>query len=293
MRTPSTFTQVKWDEKSVWTARSPCGVRSVHADSARNTWGSVKTSNIVQSVLEGLCGGFWPWAQTVKEGYPLTWDESRQMQLSPEKEEFLNRQLEHEVSLNRVSPYFGTELLPGMYCMLNYVVPKPHTNDWRLVNDLSTGPFSLNSMVDCQGVTGFPLDSLVQLRDLLMKNHRLNPGKRFVVWKSDIAEGYRICPMHVLWQLKQAMRVKGRLRIDQVNVFGGSGSGAIFILLNSLVAWIAKYKELVDCLVYVDNSFGVDEEGAFEWYEPYNEVYPSQQTQLLKLWDRVGIPYKK
>jgi len=174
----------------------------------------------IQSVLEGLRGGFWPWASTIKEGYPLTWDESRQMQLSLEKEEFLNRQLEHEVSLDRVSPDFGTELLPGMYCMPNYVVPKPHTDDWRLVNDLSAGPFSLNSMVDCQGVTGFPLDSLAQLGELLMRNHSLNPGKRFVVWKSDIAEVYRICPMRILWQLKQAMRVKGRLRINRVNVFG-------------------------------------------------------------------------
>ena len=45
--------------------------------------------------------------------------------------------------------------------------------------------------------------------------------------------------------------------------------------------------------MYVDDSFGVDEEGAFEWYELYNEVYPSQQTWLLRLWDRVGIPHKK
>ena len=247
----------------------------------------------VESVLEGLREGFWPWASTVKEGYPLTWDESKQMTLTPEKEEFLNKQLEHEVNFDRMSQDFGMELLPGMYCMPNYVVPKPHTDNWRLVNDLSAGLFSLNSMVDRQRITGFPLDNLAQLGELLMKNHRLNPGKCFVIWKSDVAEVYRICPMHVLWQLKQAIRIRGKLRIEQVNVFGRSGSGVIFILLNALVAWIAKYKELIECLIYVDDSFGVNEEGAVEWYELYDEDYTFQQARLLKLWDKIGIPHKK
>jgi len=135
----------------------------------------------VSSILEGLHEGFWPWATTVKEGYPITWDESKHIQLSLEKEEFLTKQLEHEVSLNRMSQEFGTELLPGMYCMPNYVVPKPHLIDWHLVNDLSAGLFSLNSMVDHQSVTSYPMDNLAQLGELLLKNRRQNPGKRFVV----------------------------------------------------------------------------------------------------------------
>jgi len=99
--------------------------------------------------------------------------------------------------------------------------------------------------------------------------------------------------MHVLWQIKQAIRVQGRLRIERVNVFRGSASGAIFIALNALVAWIAKYKDLIEALIYVDDSFGVEEEGIVERYEPYGESYPSRQTHLLKLWDKIGIPHKK
>jgi len=148
-------------------------------------------------------------------------------------------------------------------------------------------------MVDHQKITGFLLDNLAQLGELLMRNHHSKPGKHFVIWKSDIAEAYQICPMHVLWQLKQAMRIHGRLRIDQVNVFGGLGSGAIFIFLNTLMAWIAKYKEMIECLIYMDDSFGVNEEGRLEWYGLYDESYPVQQAQLLKLWDKVGIPHKK
>jgi len=165
--------------------------------------------------------------------------------------------------------------------------------DWRLVNDLSAGSFSLTSMVDHQLVTSYPMDNLAQLGELLMKNHHQNSGKCFVVWKSDIREAYRICPMHVLWQIKQAIRIQGRLRIEQVNMFGGSASEAIFIALNTLVAWIEKYEELIESLVYVDDSFRVEEEGMVERYELYEESYPTSQAHLLKLWDKVGIPHKK
>ena len=50
----------------------------------------------VDSVLEGLRGDFWPWVSTTKEGYPLMLDESKVVYLSPEKEELLVKQLEHD-----------------------------------------------------------------------------------------------------------------------------------------------------------------------------------------------------
>jgi hypothetical protein len=213
--------------------------------------------------------------------------------LSEEKEEFLMQQIEHERSLERMSQPFEGGLLPGMYCMPNYVVPKPHSAGWRLVNDLSAGTYSLNSMVDRQCIAGFPLDNLSHLGELLMRKRKENPGKRFVVWKSDVAEAYRICPMHVLWQLKQIVKLKDELMVDRVNVFGGSGSGPIFISVNSLVAWIAKYVREIEDLIYVDDSFGVEVEGETELYLPYEEQYPRQQTRLLILWDELGIPHKQ
>ena len=45
--------------------------------------------------------------------------------------------------------------------------------------------------------------------------------------------------------------------------------------------------------MYVDDSFGVEEEGVVAKYEPYNKVYPLQQTRLLELWDELGIPHKQ
>jgi hypothetical protein len=246
----------------------------------------------VESVLEGLSNGFWPWASTNMEGYPLTHDESKHVALTAEKEEFISAQIKHEQVMDRMSNGFGQELLPGMYCMPQYVVPKPHTDGWRLVNDLSAGPYSLNSMVDRRYISGYPLDNLSHFGELLLRRRKEEPNVNFLAWKSDIAEAYRICPMHKLWQIKQVVRLQGELMVDRVNVFGGSGSGPIFISVNALVAWVAEHEREVVDLVYVDDSFGVEVVGRTTYYPPYNESLPTQQTKLLELWDQIGIPHK-
>ena len=247
----------------------------------------------VESVLDGLRFGFWPWAVTNRQGYPLTHDESREVYLTEEKELFVLDQIKHEQELHRVSEPFGKILLLGMYCMPYYVVPKPHSTGWRLVNDLSAGAYSLNSMVDHQFVTGYPLDNLSHFGELLLRKRREKPGVVFVAWKSDVSEAYRLCPMHELWQLKQVVRIGGELVVDRVDMFGGCGSGPIFISVNSLVAWVAVEQREIDDLEYVDDSFGVDEEGNMVLYVPYGVEYPAQQARLLELWDEIGIPHKQ
>ena len=47
--------------------------------------------------------------------------------LTPKKQTFLSEQIQHEQSLERMSQAFGDDLLPGMYCMPHYVMPKPHS----------------------------------------------------------------------------------------------------------------------------------------------------------------------
>jgi len=244
-------------------------------------------------VLKGLKFGFWPWAVTNREGYPLTHDESKEIYLTDEKRGFVLEQIKHEQDLERVSKEFGRELLPGMYCMPHYVVPKPHTTNWRLVNDLSAGPFSLNSMVEHQFVTGYPLDNLAHFGELLLKKRHEKPGVQFVAWKSDVSEAYRLCPMHELWQMKQVVRIEGNLVVDRVNMFGGSGSGPIFISVNSLVGWIAREKREVEVLEYVDDSFGIEEECNRSIYTPYDDKFPMQQVRLFQLWDKIGVPHKR
>jgi hypothetical protein len=176
-----------------------------------------------------------------------------------------------------------------------HAVPKPNSSDLRMVTDHSAGPFSLNSMVDHDLVTGYPLDTLTHLGEMLISHHLSTfDGRKTVIWKSDIAEAYRLMPLHPHWQLKQVNTVDGLRYVDRNNPFGNSSSAAIFISFNSLVAWIAKRKRGIQNLTtYIDDSSGFDYEDDLLFYEPYDSLFPRHQTLLLCLWDELGIPHKR
>ena len=154
----------------------------------------------VKSVCAGLREGFWPWADTMQEGYPETHDESRPMPSNEAHANFIREQCFKERSKGYYSPPFGRDLLPGMYSMPIHVVPKPHSDDFRLVTDHSAGRFSLNSMVDHSKVTGFPLDNMRHLGEMLFDVRRSIGNSPLTLWKSDIADAYRLLPMSPLWQ---------------------------------------------------------------------------------------------
>ncbi len=172
----------------------------------------------VHSVCDGLRFGFWPWAKTLRPDYPKELDLSRSVRLDPARLEFLSEQLDHEQHEGRYSASFGSRLLPGMYCMPIFVVLKPHSDKFQLVNDHSASKQSLNGMIDHNSVVGYPMDNLAQFGDMLAALRLDNPDllgpQALSVWKSDIAEAYRLCPVHPVWQLKQAAQIDGQYYID-------------------------------------------------------------------------------
>ena len=174
-----------------------------------------------------------------------------------------------------------------------HTVPKPHSEDLRLVTDHSAGPFSLNSMIDHTCVTGFPLDNMHHLGEMLLNTRRSIGNVLLTLWKSDIADAYRLLPVHPLWQAKQIVTVDGERYVDRNLAFGSSASCGIFISFNSLVAWIAKNERGLEYLAdYVDDSSGCDLAGDCLFYKPYGKDMPRHQTVLLQLWDELGIPHK-
>jgi hypothetical protein len=179
-----------------------------------------------------------------------------------------------------------------------YAVPKPHSTDLRLVNDHSASHFSLNSMVDHDRVTGFPMDNLAQFGEQLVELRQSKPDliepDDVVAWKSDIAEAYRICPLHPFWQVKQGVCVASNFHVDRCVAFGNSASPAIFIAFNSLVTWIAKYKRGIPFIItYLDDSSGCTWKDDITFYSPYNKYLPTPQARLLSLWDEIGVPHKE
>ena len=247
----------------------------------------------VRSVCAGLRDGFWPWADTLREDLPSTHDESRPTPSDVRQADFIRDQCLKERHKGYFSRSFGTDLLPGMYSMPIHAVPKPNSEDLRLVTDHSAGPFSLNSMIDHSEVTGYPLDNMRHLGEMLLDVRRSVGDVPMTLWKSDIADAYRLLPMSPFWQIKQINTVDGQRYVDRHMAFGSSASAGIFISFNSLVAWIAKKEIGIPYLAnYMDDSSGCNLLGDTCFYEPYKIEMPRDQYRLLMLWDAIGIPHK-
>lgn len=150
----------------------------------------------VDSVITGLRKGFWPFAD-IPAYYPDTHDASNKIPDDPVQAEFLRTQRDIELSKNRYSPGFDS-LLPGMYAMPLHAVPKDEGTSLRLVTNHSKEPFSLNSMIDKIDMGSFPLDNMKHLGSFIITLHRLAPEEELILWKSDVAEAYRLIPMHPL-----------------------------------------------------------------------------------------------
>jgi hypothetical protein len=162
-----------------------------------------------------------------------------------------------------------------------------------MVINQSAGPFAPNTMIKRDDIKGFPLDNMTHLGEGLLTRHRAKPDQRLVLFKSDVAEAYRLLPMHPLWQIKQIVTIDGERDVDRNNCFGGRGSPGIYISFDGLVTWIArKVKLILDVWTYMDNSFGIDDEGNMMWYQPYEKHMPANQVKLLSLWDELRIPHE-
>ena len=101
-----------------------------------------------KSLCNSFQEGFWPWADTHhNDMYPVTWDHSFRPPKSEKEATFINTQRDVEIAAGCFSPFFGKQLLPGMYSTPIHSVPKLHTKKLCLVTNHSTGEFSLNSMI--------------------------------------------------------------------------------------------------------------------------------------------------
>jgi len=182
------------------------------------------SQRFVKSVCKGLREGFWPWADTLLDGYPTTHDES-QPSKDDVQSEFLRSQIQVEQNKDRFSHSFGSDLLPGMYSMPIHAVPKPRSTDLQMVTDHSAGRFSLNSMIPHDDIASYPLDNLRNLGEILLNlRDKIGSQVPLILFKSDVAEAYRLLPVHKKW----------------CNAFGGRASGSLWIAFNSLVTWIAR-----------------------------------------------------
>jgi hypothetical protein len=241
----------------------------------------------VQSVIAGLHGGFWPWAEPHDE-YPPTHNEPQHPLRNEREREFMLSQREKEMNADCFLRPFNT-LLPGMNVVLVHVVPKPPDDKLCLVVDHSASPYSINLMIDCQSIAGVKLDGIKTLGDSIREFYALSPthqpcNKPLLLWKSDVAAVYRQMPMHPLWQIKQVVNINDQFCVNRCSNFGGRASEKIWWSFISLVLWIAVFKRgLVALKCYVDDHFSFSLAGDLELYNKYEAFLPSNQMKLLQL----------
>jgi hypothetical protein len=249
--------------------------------------------SFVKSICAGLQYGFWPWAEVDLEGYPDVNDQAQAPPRSEETAEFFREQRDKEVEKGRFSTGFGGDLLPGMYCMPIFAVPKSEPNTFRLVTHQSFGPHSLNSMTPPHE-RSYPMDNLSRLGDQLLRIHRSSPREQeLILWKSDVSEAYRLLPVAPEWQVRQVNTIDGIRHIDRCVAFGGRRSGDIFISFMSLVLWVAQHRRGVpNPNGFVDDSFAVQVGTKTVYHAPLDKEIPVDQARMLTLWDELGIPYK-
>ena len=142
-----------------------------------------------RSVFACLREGFWPWPDKPDE-YPETHDNSYRPPKTDKERDFLLSQVKSEQEAGRLSPPFGPDLLPGMYSPPVHAVPKPASENLRMVVDHSAGKYSLNSMIDSKDIAGVKLDGINSFGASLRSFKAKDPISQLVVFKSDVADAF-------------------------------------------------------------------------------------------------------
>ncbi len=124
----------------------------------------------VQSVIVALQEGFWLWADMHHdEGFPVTWDNGRMSPRSEMEQKFICGYRDDEIAVGHFSALFGPDLLPGMYSTLVHMVPKPHSDDFRMVSNMSAGDYAPNQMICHADIAGSRLNSLHTLFTAILR----------------------------------------------------------------------------------------------------------------------------
>ena len=250
-------------------------------------------STAFPTCLQGLKVGFWPWANTLGSNAPSIVDNARLQKIKdPKHLQFMVEQRDEEIRLGRFSAAFST-LSPGMTTIPLWVVPKPHSDKFRLVVDHSAGDYAPNSYIAPEDAS-VHLDTLHVLGKALLNVKKNHGDVPLVLFKTDVSQAYRRLPVHPLWQLRQVVSINGSYHVDNNNNFGDRGAGRLWVTFFGLVLWIAVFvKFICDLFAYVDDAFSWEFASHVTFYSPFNKYLPTKQAQLLSLFDELGVPHEE
>ena len=128
---------------------------------------------------------------------------------------------------------------------------KPH-----VVNDHSCSGINDNIL---HSEAKVKYDDMRSFGQTLCDAHSTNPGKHLVTFKSDVTSAFLNLPAHPIFQLRQVVKIKGKLFIVQHLVFGNWASPHCWCAVSGLLCWLGIQKLHIHGLhVYMDDFFGWD-----------------------------------
>jgi hypothetical protein len=176
-----------------------------------------------------------------------------------------------------------------MYSSPIGVIPKPWSNKFFLVNDLSAGLFSPNLWVPKADVH-IKLNNLQHFGIILCHVHKMHKWAPVWLFKSDVHGAYQTWPMHLLWQLKQVITFDGQHYMDCCMEFGQHASPKIWCLFMGLVVWITIHKGGVDHLLhYMDDAWSYVLDEQLHFYLPYQAFFPKKTGCITQAMGRDRI----
>ncbi len=237
----------------------------------------------VDSVIWSLRNGFWPLDES--EWKVETNDFVGNYSMDPPDLEALRAFRDKEVHAGRWSKPID-ELLPYMKISPMFVVWQ--NDKARVVADHSAS--RLNAGIPRSGAR-VRYDNMHDFAQVLYNLRQQNPDKRYVLWKSDVSSAFLNLPAHPLWQLRQVVIVEGHLYIVRRLVFGNRFSPRAWCSVSALLAWIAgSVFKIYDLEVYMDDFWGLDDDGHLVWF--HHAFRPYNQVMLLLFWDIIHCPYE-
>lgn len=187
----------------------------------------------------------------------------------------LRADIESGLASGRLMP-LNKEAGPVWFSPLG-VIPKKRTDKFRTITDFSFPPSdNINDRVVCSST------HYDRIPDLLPWLRAF--GRGAFVAGADIADAFRIVPVHAADLWLQALHFEGQAYIDTSLVFGCKSSPAIFNAIAGLLAWIVHTRHRVPCVLHYLDDFIL---------AAADELTANRYYLLFKLeFSRLGVPLK-
>ena len=139
------------------------------------------------------------------------------------------------------------------------LVPKPHSDKWRLIVNLSSPEgYSVNDGI-CPDLTSVVYASVDNAVEII---RHLGPGTELV--KIDLKDAYRVIPVHPQDHHLLGTQWCGDTFVDRSLPFGLRSAPKIFTAFSDMVAWAIHYRGVRHLLHYLDDFLLFGQPGTLE-----------------------------